>query len=272
LVAAHQGRTEEARAAATEGTRIASKGFVFHQLSRAVLGFLELSLGDLAEADRYLRPLPAELASMGFFEPSLSLAPPNAVEVLVEFGELAEARRLVDDMERQATSLDSVWTLAQAWRGRGLIAAAEGDIASSLAAFERSLALHDQVASPFERARTLFDRGRVQRRAKQKRASRESLEAALGVFEELGARLWAEKARTELSRIGGRAPAGGLTPTEQRIAELVAEGRSNKEVAAALFVTVKTVEHNLSRIYEKLGVRSRAQLARRFATEAKAET
>jgi DNA-binding CsgD family transcriptional regulator len=265
LVAAHQGRVEEARAAATEGSRLAFPGYVFDQLSRAVLGFLELSLGDLAEADRHLRPLPGELASMGFAEPSISVAPPNAVELLVELGELAEGRRLVDEMERQATSLDNVWALAQAWRGRGLIAAAEGDIDSSLAAFERSLALHDQVPSPFERARTLFDRGRVQRRARQRRAARESLVAAQEVFEELGARLWVEKARAELARIGGRAVAGGLTPTERRVAELVAEGLSNKEVAARLFVTVRAVEANLSHIYAKLGVRSRTQLARRIS-------
>jgi ATP/maltotriose-dependent transcriptional regulator MalT len=271
LIAAHQGRTEEARAAATEGSRVAVAGFLFDQLNRAVLGFLELSLGNLAEADRELRPLPAELASMGFSEPSISVAPPNAVEVLVELGEIAEAGRLVDEMERQAIALDSAWTLAQAWRGRGLIAAAEGDIDASLAAFERSLAVHDQVPSPFERARTLFDRGRVQRRARQRRAARESLVAAQEVFEELGARLWVEKARAELARIGGRAVAGGLTPTEGRVAELVAEGLSNKEVAGQLFVTVKTVERHLSRVYEKLGVRSRTELARRVVTEAKAE-
>jgi DNA-binding NarL/FixJ family response regulator len=74
--------------------------------------------------------------------------------------------------------------------------------------------------------------------------------------------LWAEKAREELSRVGGRAPASSeLTPTEERIAALVAAGKSNKEVAAELFLTVRTVETNLSRIYAKLGVRSRTELA-----------
>jgi DNA-binding NarL/FixJ family response regulator len=108
--------------------------------------------------------------------------------------------------------------------------------------------------------------GQVQRRAKQKRAAREALERAVELFEELGARLWAERARAELARISGRARSDGLTPTEQRIAALVAEGRSNKEVSGELFVTVKTVERNLSRIYEKLGVRSGAELARHFVT------
>jgi DNA-binding NarL/FixJ family response regulator len=91
------------------------------------------------------------------------------------------------------------------------------------------------------------------------------LRSALDRFEQLGAQVWADKARTELTRISGRTPAGKeLTPSEQRIAELVAEGRTNREVAAELFVTVHTVEAALTRIYSKLGVRSRTELARRL--------
>jgi DNA-binding NarL/FixJ family response regulator len=101
---------------------------------------------------------------------------------------------------------------------------------------------------------------------KQKRAARASLEAALASFEQLGARLWAEKARAELKRIGGRAPGGdALTATEWRVAELVAEGHPNKEIAAALFVTVKAVEANLTRIYAKLGIHSGTELAHLLA-------
>jgi DNA-binding NarL/FixJ family response regulator len=105
--------------------------------------------------------------------------------------------------------------------------------------------------------------GSVQRRAKQKAAARASLEEALAGLEEMGARLWAERARAELARIGDRARSSGLTPTDERVADLVAEGRSNKEVADALFVSVRTVEANLTRIYAKLGIRSRTELARR---------
>jgi DNA-binding CsgD family transcriptional regulator len=82
----------------------------------------------------------------------------------------------------------------------------------------------------------------------------------------MGARLWAGRARAELGRIGGRARSDGLTPTEQRVADLVAEGRSNKEVADALFVSVRTVEANLTRVYAKLGIRSRTELAASRAT------
>jgi DNA-binding NarL/FixJ family response regulator len=107
--------------------------------------------------------------------------------------------------------------------------------------------------------------GAAQRRARERRAARESLSEALGIFESLGAPLWADKARAELGRIGGRTPANGaLTPAEQRIAELVARGLTNREVAAELILAVHTVEATLTRIYGKLGVRSRTELARRF--------
>ena len=99
-----------------------------------------------------------------------------------------------------------------------------------------------------------------------KRPAREALERALAGFEQLGARLWADKARAELARVGGRPPATGeLSETERRIAALAAEGRSNKEIATALFVTPKTVGTQLSRIYRKVGVHSRTELARRLS-------
>ncbi len=109
----------------------------------------------------------------------------------------------------------------------------------------------------------------VRRQAQQKSRPREALEQALVVFEELGARLWAEKARAELRRISGRAPASEeLTETERRVAELAASGRSNKQIAAELFMGVSTVEAHLSRVYRKLGVRSRAGLAGSLALAA----
>ncbi len=106
--------------------------------------------------------------------------------------------------------------------------------------------------------------GIVRRRARQKRAAREAIEAALAAFETSGAAGWAEKARAELGRIGGRTREQGLTAAERRVAALVAEGRTNKEVAASLFLTEKTVETHLTHVYAKLGVRSRAELARTY--------
>jgi len=106
--------------------------------------------------------------------------------------------------------------------------------------------------------------GRAQRRAKKRAVALESLEAARSGFEALGCPGWAAAAAAEAGRVSGRraAPGGGLTPGERRVAELVAAGLSNKQVAAELYVSVATVEAHLSRAYAKLGVASRAQLAR----------
>ena len=121
-----------------------------------------------------------------------------------------------------------------------------------------------ELGYPFERARSLLVLGEVQRRAKQRKAARATLTEAIEGFDRLGAHLWSKKAEAERARIGGRSAIEGLTETEARVAELVAAGRSNKEVAAELFVTVRAVESNLSKIYAKLGIESRTELARRF--------
>jgi DNA-binding CsgD family transcriptional regulator len=170
----------------------------------------------------------------------------------VTIGELDQARDYLAEFEERAQAYGRPWGLATAARCRGLLHAAEGDLPAALATFERALGAHERVPGPFERGRTLLALGTTQRRAKQKRAARTSLQQALAVFERLGASLWAAKARAELGRIGGRAAAAPqLTPTEERVAVLVAEGRTNKEVAAALFVTVHTVEANLSMSYSR---------------------
>ena len=134
-----------------------------------------------------------------------------------------------------------------------------------MALLERAVGEHTTVCDPFGRARALLALGVVRRRGRQKRAARDAIEAAVDAFETLGAAGWAAKGRSELARIGGRRPHGDeVTPTERRLAELVAEGRSNKEIAAVLFVTPKTVGTMLSRLYAKLGVHSRTELVRRL--------
>jgi DNA-binding CsgD family transcriptional regulator len=145
------------------------------------------------------------------------------------------------------------------------VLAARGDLAGASSAAEEAVRVHDRLPLPFELGRTLLARGTVERRAKRKREARDTLTKALDVFDGLGAPLWADKARAELARIGGRASSSlDLTPTEDRVATLVAAGGTNREVADALFVSIHTVEANLKRIYRKLGVRSRTELASRF--------
>jgi DNA-binding CsgD family transcriptional regulator len=157
------------------------------------------------------------------------------------------------------------WHAAVSARGRALLAAARGDHDAARVHIETALSAHESLPQPFERARTLLAQGTIERRAKHRAAARDALIAALELFDGLGAALWAEQAEAELARIPGRSRASSeLTETERRVAELVAAGLSNKEVAARLFVSVRAVEANLSKVYAKLGVRSRTQLASRL--------
>jgi ATP/maltotriose-dependent transcriptional regulator MalT len=266
LVGAHQGRVEEALAAGREGLLVAGETGVAlsEALNLKALGFLHLSVGDPGEAHGYLERALALASSMGVSEPAYLRLEPDAVEALVELGQHDRAEAMLAPFEKRATGSDTAWTRATAARSRGLLEAARGDVESAVAVLRRAVELHDRVGQPFELGRTLLALGRALRRGKQKRATRESLEQSASIFESLGARLWAERARAEISRIGGRA-AGTveLTPTEARVATLAADGMTNREIADALFMTLRTVEWNLSKVYRKLQVRSRSELARR---------
>jgi ATP/maltotriose-dependent transcriptional regulator MalT len=269
LADAFLGRIEEARAGAQEGIAQsrAARDEIYWLANRSVLGFLDLSLGDLPAAAGHLNGLPGRLAAMGYGEPNIYPLLPDAVEALIGVDDLVTASGFVEELEQSARRVRTPWTLACSLRCRGLLVAAEGDPVSALTVLERALPVHDGMQQPFERARTLLALGTLQRRVRRRRAARESLDAAARIFGELGTPLWLEKATSELQRIGGRAPSsGGLTPSEQRVAALVSEGKTNREVAAALFVSERTVEGHLTRIYPKLGVRSRAELAGRLGS------
>jgi DNA-binding CsgD family transcriptional regulator len=153
-----------------------------------------------------------------------------------------------------------------AGRCEALVASERGDHAAARDTVENALAAHEELPEPFERARTLHVQGRIERRAHNWAAARSALTAALTEFDALGAARWAERAAADLARLPGRRPVvdGALTATESDVAALVAQGLSNKEVAARLFVSVRAVEANLSKIYAKLGIRSRTELARTF--------
>jgi DNA-binding CsgD family transcriptional regulator len=188
---------------------------------------------------------------------------PDAIEALVALGDLGYANALLEEHQRKARAQDRPWALATAARCHGLLAAAGGDFPEAIRALDRAVDHHEDLSQPFDLGRTMLVAGEVNRRGKRKRAARLAFQRALELFEEVGAPLWKGKAEAGLSRTGVRvAEPASLSPTERRIAVMVAEGRTNREVADALFVSAKTVESNLSRVYRKLGVRSRAELTR----------
>ena len=229
-----------------------------------ILGFLELSLGDPSAALSHLGRS-YELRSAFMLEPGQRLELGDFLEALVGVGELERADEVIATWQERAEKLDRASTLAILARSRGLFLAAQGDLDGASASFQDALREHARTVDPFQHARTLLALGATERRAKRRADARATLEAALAVFERLGSPLWAGKARAELGRIGGRAPSrGDLTASERRVAVLVAEGKTNREVATALFLGERTVASHLTHIYAKLGVRSRTELARRL--------
>lgn len=232
------------------------------------MGELALSLGDAQEAVRYLEPLSRSLLDAGVREPGELRFLASCVEALVLLGRLDDADRLAEWLEAEAGRLERPSVQAAALAARGVVLAGRGDLGAAITVLEGAVDAAHAAPLPFERARALLLLGRVQRRATHKRAARETLEAAVERFDQLGASRWAENAREELGRIGGRAPARGtLSATERQVVALVTQGLSNKEVASALFVTPKAIEANLSRVFAKTGVRSRAELAALAAAE-----
>jgi DNA-binding CsgD family transcriptional regulator len=269
IIEAHRGRIDEARArskralarAEAEGIRIGLSGHSW------VLGFVELSTGDAEAALPYLRRS-HKIRNALMLEPMQRVELGDLLEALIATGELGEADGILAVWQERAATLDRAWALAILARCRGLLLAARGDFDEAFANFEIALSEHARSNDPFHHARTLLALGRTQRRAKRRAVARATLDEALSIFERLGAPLWAEQTRAELARIGGRTPTGDeLTEAESRIAALVAEGRTNREVAAELFLTVHTVETALTRVYRKLGVRSRTELASLYAAK-----
>ena len=265
LLEADLGLVDAARASANEALDASRGDEYFTIQGLGVLGRLELELGNTDEAATHLRALPGRLLAGGLNDPALPIWA-DAVEALISQDELDEARAYLDPYELHGRQIGNPWAIAAAARCRGLLFAAERDLDSAFTAFDRALTELGERTYPLERARTLLCLGTVRRQAGQKKAARDALEEAYAIFEELGARLWAEKAQRELRRISGRRVASELTETELQVAALAAEGRTNKAIAAELYMGVSTVEAHLSHVYRKLGVR-RAGLASRLAVE-----
>jgi DNA-binding CsgD family transcriptional regulator len=265
VVAAHQGDLELARTHSERALQLGEQQFGLHPpVHLGTLGVVAFQTGDLNAAAAWFDESEATTTRLGWAEAAHRWWVADHVETLLELGRPDDAVRVLDAWEADASRLGRGWVLAHVVRCRGLVAAAHGAVDEATALLAEAVVQHASFRDAFGQARALLALGAVRRRARQKRAAREALEAALKGFEQLGAATWADKARAELGRIGGRTRSETLTPAQRRVAALVAEGRTNREVAAALFLSEHTVRTHLSHVYAKLGVRSRSELARTF--------
>jgi DNA-binding CsgD family transcriptional regulator len=262
------------RGAADEAVRRAQAALAEAEAPQARLealrarGAAELLAHQPARAAVSLRTVWEHTRREGVDEPGAFPVAPDLVEALAEVGEPDQAGQVSDRLRVLSERQQHPWGLATAARCRAVVdLATGGDRDAAAAALVGAAADYERVGLRFDAARTLLSLGRVQRRSRQWGAARHALQRGAAIFDELGSPGWADQARAELARVGGRRPKrrDELTPSERRVVELAAAGRANKEIARALFVTVATVETHLSRAYAKLGVRRRTQLPHRLA-------
>jgi DNA-binding CsgD family transcriptional regulator len=234
-----------------------------------VLAFVDLSQGEPAAAAEHLLEARRLLGTLGIVGPRHARLCLDEAEAAAAAGRAEQAEEALRVFEGRVPDPPD-WLEPLFRRARAVVRGA--DTAFAVAELVDALAARSLAELPFERARTVLALGVARRRGLERAAAREALTEAATAFEQLGTPLWAERARAELARVGGRAPGDSLTTAERRIAELAADGSSNKEIAAALFVSVKTVEAALSRVYRKLGVRSRAALGKALAEQSVGES
>jgi DNA-binding CsgD family transcriptional regulator len=235
-----------------------------------VLGFIGVSLGDYRGALIPLRELAGHLRHGGVGHPGVFPRwHGDAVEALCAQGAIGEAEEIASELRQQAEHLNLGSSSALADRCAALCHAARGDVEAAVASYCRAIQRYSDFDLPFEQARTLLGLGVVERRRRRKAAARAALAEAFAIFESLETPLWASRAASELERAGAPPAPVELSPTESRVAQLAATGCTNREIADQLFLSLKTIEANLSRVYRKLGVRSRTELARRVHASAK---
>lgn len=232
----------------------------------AVLGLCLLGENDIEAAASQLELAHRRAQDQGVRTPTVVPYAGDLVEVLFRAGRGDRAMEIVGWLDESARRTGLRWPAAVAARGRGLAATTPNQ---ADAAFAEAYGALQRGTAPFDLARTRLCHGEVLRRLHRPTDARTHLEAALDGFEALGAEPWSQRASSELAATGKRRPPHGgrpieLTPQEAQVATAVASGLSNPEVAAALFVSRKTVEAHLSRVYRKLGVRSRTELTLRL--------
>jgi DNA-binding CsgD family transcriptional regulator len=262
---APQGREAECRAHAEEAIAVATTRGLALQGAAALygLGVLELGLGRPDEALAHLTAITDP--GSGLAHPLVALfCAPDHVEAAVRSGRAELAEPILENFEGWAERVPARWPAAAAARMRALLA--DRGVADDC--YEEALCLQPDAELPFEHARTRLLFGEHLRRARQRAEARPHLRAALAVFERLGAQPWAERARGELRATGEtarrRQPStiDQLTPQELQIARFVGQGATNRDVASKLFLSPRTVEYHLHKVFTKLGIASRSELAR----------
>jgi DNA-binding CsgD family transcriptional regulator len=266
-VAAARGELDQARVMADEALALARRNRDRNMQRDAEILIADLALwsGQPEAAHERLEPWRERTDADGPWIVWSVLLPlwSSDVEALIALGRLDDAQLVVDDLLQRAGAYQSPHAVAIARRCEGLLLAARGHLASAIDVLDLALADHARQRLPLELGRTLLEKGSLERRAKRKTAAKYTLEQGLQILEPLGAALWVKRARDELGRIGLR-PAvvtEGLTPAQERVAELAASGSTNQEIAQTLYMSARTVESHLTKIYRELGIRSRAQLA-----------
>jgi DNA-binding CsgD family transcriptional regulator len=261
LVAANRGQEGDVDALVAEAGRQGPLEGLAALWAVAAQVTLGLARGDAPAAAAAAAALTGAASLSHMSEPIYGFFLPDVAEALASAGHVAEADRVLVPFEAAAMGRDRRWAMATGLRARGVILAQQGHLDTAIERLRAALVHHDTVDAPVERARTLLLLGQLERRTGERRDSRATLEMAEAAFLTAGAAAWADRARAELGRIPGRRGAPSvLTPAERRVAELSGAGGTNRDVAAALFLSPKTVEANLGRIYRKLGITTRAEL------------
>jgi DNA-binding CsgD family transcriptional regulator len=276
LLHVYKGRIEEGRADGEKALAIGlSTGISVIAFGGAqTLGLAELSVGDAAAAHGHLGPISGQVLAAGVVEPGLSRFLSEEIEALIRLGDLSAAIELLNPFQSRSMELGRLWGMAISERSRGLLLAAAGDFVTASASLDRALEHHAGLGMPFEHGRTLLIAGEIHRRARRRTLADTHLRSAQQIFERLGAPLWVERARAEIDRLGLRRANSNsnLTGVETRVADLAATGLTNAQIATELFMSPRTVEAHLSRIYRKFGVRSRTAMSRAYLAQSPERT
>jgi DNA-binding CsgD family transcriptional regulator len=252
-----------ALAAAVEAGAVDSFQPLVRTAAPLAMAMLDLSLGDAAGAHARLERVASETGLGRLLPIRWETVIGLDTEALVGLGRIVEAAARIEPVVRRARRRGPAVAIAEARRAQALVRSAANDHEGAMEAADEAVALHGGLQLPFRAARAWFALGEVRRRARRKGAAREAFQRGLDGFTQVGAAIWVERTQTELGRVASRRPTGStLTETERRVAELAAAGQTNREIAAALFMSVHTVEAHLTRIFRALDVHSRTELAR----------